>query len=372
VDGREPVVITHSLISPVYTSGHLVYQRGRRLMAQAFDPEALTLSGEPIDLGTAPRLFEAAGSRTVAASRNGTLAHLTPDDPNTRLLWHDPVTGQDLEELDLEPGVYKEIEFSPDGRHVAFVREVSPEESDIWVLELERNILRRFTQGPGNHDSVRWSPDGSWIGYSTDADGPWNIYRKPFPGPGAAQPVVTGPVPFKNLMDWSPDGQFVLYSAIGEGTNMDLWFAPADGSGEPRAYQAEVFQEEDARFSPDGRWVAFVSSESGGGNVYIDSFPVPGRKHRVSIDGGSYPGWTSDGSAVRFSISGRRLEASLQTEPSLRTGIPQEVFVIDREIRGAGRTPDGRYLVIKPTTKVRDASVTVVLNWFRQFDGKNP
>ncbi|NIP95257.1 MAG: hypothetical protein GWO24_18155, partial [Akkermansiaceae bacterium] len=106
VDGREPVLITRSLISPVYTSGHLVFQRGRRLMAQAFDPDALTLSGEPIDLGTAPELFEAAGSRNVAASRNGTLAHLTPDDPNTRLLWHDPMTGQDLETLDLEPGVY--------------------------------------------------------------------------------------------------------------------------------------------------------------------------------------------------------------------------------------------------------------------------
>jgi Tol biopolymer transport system component len=373
VDGREPVAVTSSLTSPVYTSGYLVFQRGRRLVAQAFDPDALALSGEPIDLGPAPELWEAAGATKVSASRNGTLAYLTPEDPNTRLVWYDPKTGRDLEALDLEPGAYTEVEFSPDGRHVALVREASPEESDIWVLELDRGILTRFTQGPGNHASVRWSPDSSWIAYSTDADGPWNIYRKPFPGPGAAEPVVAGPVPFKNLLDWSPDGEFLLYSPIGAGTNMDLWFAPADGSGEPRPYQAETYQEDNGRFSPDGRWVAYVSSESGMGNVYIDSFPVPGRKHRVSIDGGFGPSWTPDGTAIRFVTPERMMvEASVQTQPSLRTGIPEELFAIDADIRGGTRAPDGRILVIKRASEARDAGVTVILNRVRQLDGKNP
>ena len=375
VDGRKPVAVTRSLTSPIYTSGHLVFQRGRRIMAQAFDPDALVLSGDPIDLGPAPELWEGAGSTKVSASRNGTLAYLTPEDPKTRLVWIDPTSKEPMKErgtFDLDPGAYTEVSFSPDGRYLALVREVSPEESDIWVLELERGILTRFTQGPGNHASVRWSPDGAWIGYSTDADGPWNIYKKPFPGPGAAEPVVTGPVPFKNLLDWSPDGTFLLYSALGVGTNMDLWFAPADGSGEPRPYQAETFQEENGRFSPDGRWVAFVSWESGPGNVYIDSFPVPGRKHRVSIDGGGGPGWTPDGTGIRFITDSMMVEASVQTQPSLRTGIPEKLFAIDTDIRGATRAPDGRVLVIKPAEKAREASVTVVLNGFRQLDGKNP
>jgi Tol biopolymer transport system component len=366
VDGREPVHVTSSLTSPVYSSGHLVFQRGRRLLAQAFDPDALALSGEPMDLGPAPKLWEGAGSRKVSASRNGTLAYLTPEDPNTRLVWMDQA--EEVGTLELEPGAYTEVEFSPDGRHMALVREVSPEESDIWVLELERKILTRFTQGPGNHANVKWSPDGAWIGYSTDADGPWNIYRKPFPGGGAAEPVVTGPVPFKNLLDWSPDGEFVLYSALGVGTNMDLWYAPADGSGEPRPYQAETFQEDNGRFSPDGRWVVYVSAESGESNVYIDSFPVPGRKHRVSIDGGGLPSFTSDGTAIRFFTHGMLVEASVQTQPSLRTGIPEERFAIDSDVRGGGRRPgDERWLAIKPTSVARDASVTVVLNRFRQL-----
>jgi Tol biopolymer transport system component len=373
VDGREPVFVTRSLTSPVYSSGHIVFQRGRRLLAQAFDPDALALSGEPIDLGPAPELWEGAGSTKMSASRNGTLAYMTPRDPNTRLVWRDLNSKEptkDRETLDLDPGAYVELKFSPDSRYVALVREVSPEESDIWVLELERNILTRFTQGPGNHANVRWSPDGAWIGYSTDADGPWNIYRKPFPGGGSAEPVVTGSGPFKNLLDWSPDGKFVLYSAIGTGTNMDLWYAPADGSGEPRPYLAETFQENNGQFSPDGRWVVYMSMESGQGNVYIDSFPTPGRKHRVSIDGGFAPGWTADG--IRFfTADGKLALASVQTEPSLRTGIPEDLFPLDRDVRGGDIGPDGRALVIKPAEVGREVSVTVVLNGLRQLEGED-
>ena len=333
VDGRAATPITRSLIVPVYTSGHLIYHRGFRFLARAFDPEALTLSGEPIDLGLTPGLFEGTGAPNLSASRNGTLAYVTPEDPSMRLVWIDPDTRQELEDLDLEPGMYTYLEISPDGRHVALVRAESPEESDVWVLELERGILTRFTQGPGRHTNVEWSPDGSWIAYSTDVDGPTNIYRKPFPGPGAAEPVVTGPVPFKNLLDWSPDGKYLLYSPIGEETNMDLWFAPADGSGEPRPYLAGIYQESGGRFSPDGRWVVFHSNESGQGNIYIDSFPVPGRKHRVSIDGGFAARWTPDGKGIRFSTpEGMRVMAS----------VADRAVAADRDPGRAARDQRGR------------------------------
>ncbi|NNE42579.1 MAG: serine/threonine-protein kinase, partial [Gemmatimonadetes bacterium] len=245
VDGREPVFITNSLISPIYCDpGYIIFQRGRRLVAQAFDADRLEVSGELIILGTAPELRDAVGAPTVSVSLNGHLAHVTPEDLNTALFWIDPETGEELEKLDLDPGIYHSPDVSPDGRHIALVRAESPEESDIWVLELERKILTRFTQGPGNHELPVWSPDGRWIAYSTDADGPWNIYRKPFRGSGPAEPVVHSPVPFKNLRDWSPDGKYLLYGALGDGTNMDIWIAPADGSGDPWPYQADTFQEE--------------------------------------------------------------------------------------------------------------------------------
>jgi Tol biopolymer transport system component len=372
VDGGEPVFVTSSLISPAYCDpGYLIFQRGRRLVAQAFDPDELTVSGQPIVLGPAPALFEAVGAPTVSASRNGHLAYLTPEDPNTRLVWVDPDTGLELETLDLEPGAYSDPDFSPDGRHVALVREVSPEESDIWILELDRMIMTRFTQGPGNHASVEWSPDGSWLAYSTDGDGNWNIYKKPFRGGGPPEPVVTGPVPFKNMLDWSPDGKLVLYSPLGEGTNMDLWIAPTDGSGEPRAYHAETFQEQRGSISPDGRWVAYESSEDGRANVYLDSFPDPGRKHRVSIDGGSIPWWTPDGTAIRFVNDRAIVEASVQTRPEIRIGIPREVYVLDPEVRGGAQAQDGRVLHVKPATAAREASVTVVLHWLREYEGED-
>ncbi len=369
VDGGEPVFITSSLNTPVYCDpGYLIFQRGRRLVAQAFDPDERVVSGEPIVLGPAPALFEAVGAPTVSASRNGHLAYLTPEDPNTRLVWVDRDTGRELETLDLEPGAYSEPAFSPDGRHVALVREVSPEESDIWILELERMIMTRFTQGPGNHASVQWSPDGAWLAYSTDGDGPWNIYKKRFRGGGPPEPVVTSPVPFKNLLDWSPDGELVLYSPLGKGTNMDLWIAPTDGSGEPWAYHAETFQEVQGSISPDGGWVAYASGEDGRMNVYLDSFPEPGRKHRVSIDGGSLPWWTPDATAIRFINDSTVFEASVRTQPEIRIGVPSVVYAVDPEVRGGTSDPDGRVLHVKPATETREASVTVVLNWFREYE----
>ncbi|GJM43540.1 MAG: hypothetical protein DHS20C21_03820 [Gemmatimonadota bacterium] len=374
VDGRAPVFVTNSLTSPVYTHpGYLVFQRGRRLVAQAFDPKALTVSGDLLDLGAAPPQDDAAGAPTASASRNGHLAYLTPGDTNRRLVWLDENTGGELETLAVEPETYHGLTLSPDGRHIAMVKFVSPEESDIWVLELERMIVTRFTKGPGNHHSVEWSPDGAWIGYSTDADGPWNIYRKPFPGSGPPEPVVTGPAPFKNLMGWSPDGKWVLYGALGEGTNMDLWIASADGSGEPHPYLAETWQEDEGTISPDGHWVAYQSWEGEQRNVYVDSFPVPGPNHRVSIDGGGNPMWTPDGSGIRFYSDGKMLEASVQTGDAgttVRTGIPRELFALEPGFHRGKLAPGGRWVGTKPASEVREASATVVLNWFREIEAR--
>jgi hypothetical protein len=193
VDGREPVFVTNSLISPVYASGHLIFQRGRRLLAQVFDPDALALSGKPVDLGPAPTLWEGAGATKVSASRNGTLAYLTPEDPSTRLVWKDPTSENSIEDLgtlDLEPGAYKEVEFSPDGHHVALVREVSPEESDIWVLELDRGILTRCLQtAPGSATP----PMPTGLGTSTGSRFPAAAPRSPSsPGRSRSRICWTG------------------------------------------------------------------------------------------------------------------------------------------------------------------------------------
>jgi len=375
VDGRAPTVVTTALTSPVYAEpGYLLFQRGRKIVAQAFDTRTLTVSGEPVAVDDAPRISESVGKPALSASRTGHIAFMTPDDPRTRLVWLDGTTGEEQETLDVEPDHFAGPALSPDGRNVAIVRIVSPEESDIWILELDRLVMTRFTQGAGKKADPVWSPDGAYIAYSTDAAGPYEIYRKPFTTGGPAEPLVVGPSPFKNPFDWSPDGKYVIYEQLGEGTNMDLWIAPTDGSGEPRPYVASVFQERHAHFSPDGRWVAYMIFD-GASNVVVNSFPDPSQPHRVSIDGGDQPLWQQDGKAIFFSgfrdDRGMLERASFQAEP-LRTGIPVKIFEYATDLRGGTWTADRRrVLAMRAVAAPRDASATVVLNWARLLENED-
>jgi dipeptidyl aminopeptidase/acylaminoacyl peptidase len=351
--------------------GYLLFQRGRKIVAQAFDAETLAVSGDPSAVEDAPEIAEGVGTPALSASRTGHIAFQTPDDPRTRLAWLDGTTGQELKALDVEADDYVAPALSPDGGHVAIVRQVSPEESDIWILEVERLVMTRFTQGPGSKADPVWSPDGAYIAYSTDADGTWNLYKKPFTDGGPPEPLVVSPAPFKNPFDWSPDGKYLIYEQLGDGTNMDLWIAPTDGSGEPRPYVASVHQERYASFSPDGRWVAYMIFDSEV-NVFVNSFPVPTQPHRVSIDGGTHPRWQADGKAIDFvgfrDGRGMLARASFQAEP-LRTGIPEMIFEFATDLRGGTWTADGsRVLAMRAIAPPRDNTVTVVLNWERLLE----
>ncbi len=372
VDGRAPTAITTALTSPVYTEpGYLLFQRGRKIVAQAFDAKTLTTSGEPIAVDDAPALSEGVGTPALSASVAGHLAFRTPEDLRTQLVWLDSATGEELETLDVQADDYDPPRISPDGRHVAIVRNASPEESDIWILELERLVMTRFTQGPGNNADPIWSPDGAYLAYKANADGPWNLYKKPFTSGGPPEPLVVSPAPFKNPFDWSPDGKYLLYEQLGEGTNMDLWIAPTDGSGEPRAYVTEVHQERQARFSPDGRWVAYMIQDSGF-HVLVNSFPVPSQPHRVSLANGFEPRWQANGKAIYFTAfdegRGMLMRAPFQAEP-LRTGIPEMIFEFPENTRGDTRSAyDNRILALRAVAPPQDNTLTVVLNWTRLLE----
>jgi len=368
VDGREPVEIMSAVSAPVYAEpGYLLYQRGRRLLTQEFNAKTLELSGEPVSLGPAPRRTPPVGSPAVSASRVGSLALMGTKDLDMELVWLDR-NGSVTETLDLEPADYSSPEISQDGRYIALAKVVSPEESDIWVLELERMVMTRFTFGPGAKNDPVWSPDGRTIAYATDADGPWNIYRKPFPGGGNPEPVVIGEATFKNPLGWSPDGKYLLYEQIGTGTNMDLWIAPMDGSGEARPYLADVYQEVAGQFSPDGNWVAYESSETGENAVYVNSFPEPGRKYRVSVGGGLFARWGAGGTEVVYSSNRSLVRVPVQTSPEFRAGTPETMFRRDDGSRETIVTL-GRegFLEVRQAEPAPPVSITVVLNWVNEL-----
>ncbi len=365
-EGREPVEVMQSVAQPVYAEpGYLIYQRGNRILASRFDAESLTLSGEPVDIGQAPRRPNAVGAPAVTVSSTGTLAFMETQQPISEFVWLD-LDGEVIETLDVDPGPYTAPSISPDQRYVAVTREVSPEERDIWLLELDRMILNKLTSGPGNKADPTWSPDATRIVYSCDVDGPWNLFRLPIAG-GNAERLTTGPATFKNALDWSPDGQWILYEQIGTGTNMDLWVVPADGSSPEKPYLEEVHQEEHGQFSPDGNWLAYTSTEAGAENIYLNSFPDPVRKLRLSVDWGVLPLWKTPNTVVFKGRNSQIHRVSVTTEPTPRAGSDEALF----EWRGwynLDLAPDGeRFLGLRQVELSTPNSILMRLNWLSDF-----
>jgi dipeptidyl aminopeptidase/acylaminoacyl peptidase len=366
VNGREPVEIMTSVGSPVYAEpGYLLYQRENRLLARPFDPVKLEFNGDPVMIGPAPRRPAAGGAPAVSVSDNGDLAFLNVGEVDTRLVWWDRKSDAE-QALDIEPGHYEDPAISPDGRYVALTKIVSPEESDIWVLELDRMVMIRFTSGPGQHANPIWSPDGRYIAYSTDKDGPYNIFKKPFPGGGDPEPVAVNEMLFKNPCAWSPDGKYLLYEQIGTGTNMDLWIAPMDGSGEPRPYIASVYQEIQGDFSPDGKWVVYIGSDTGEGEMYVTSFPEPGRKYRLTTRQGFLPKWSAGGDEIFAVVPGGRemISTPVRMEPEFHAGEAVSLwryqeFGIDLDVDPLGRG----VLQVRPVLSEQSVTAAVVLNW---------
>lgn len=199
--------------------------------------------------------------------------------------------------------------FSPDGRRLAFGTAGTLEDAtDVWVLHLAAGTIQRVTTDSADNNDPQWSPDGRSLVYSSSRDSSdKELYVQPADGSGAAR-LLVGQPGLQWSSDWSRDGEWILFTNVTPDGASDIWMVPAAG-GDARPWLATPFTERGGRFSPDGRWVAYDSNESGYYEVYIQSFPTPGAKRVVSIDGGSNPVWRGDGEEL-FYWSGRRFIAA--------------------------------------------------------------
>jgi Tol biopolymer transport system component len=254
--------------------------------------------------------------------------------------------------------------MSPDGRRAVVVR-VNPDGTDLWILDLERGVWSRFTSRPGINIYPIWSPDGRTILYASDA--PFNLFRKDASGASGEQRVTKSPNP-QFPMDWSHDGRFILYEEDNaSGDRRSLWVLPAERSNaEARPYLPARFNQYMGRFSPDSRWVAFQSDESGRYEVYIDAFPEPRGKVRVSTGGGVLPQWAPVGHELYYvSADSMLMSVGLKMGTGLvEPSTPQALFrlpVQDADINPYCPATDGqRFLVVAPE---RAAPLTVIVNW---------
>lgn len=282
--------------------------------------------------------------------------------PN-EIVWHDR-RGQRLHSLG-EPGPYVDLDLSPDGTRLAVERlESNPMQGDIWQLDLSRGLLSRLTSDPAWDFLPRWLPDGEHVAFATwDGTNAFRLHRMPSIGVGRHEVVLTSGSEEPLNFSWSRDGKYIALARAG-----DLLVIPLSEDGPPVPFLDSEFWESDARFSPDVRYLAYTSDETGVSEVYVSTFPEPGRKWRVSTQGGRDPKWRSDGQEMFYvSADGKLMAVDVKLGSEFRAGEPEELFPVGRAflyrsnyaVSGDGQ----RFLVLTPSEGARPHPFTVVLNW---------
>jgi eukaryotic-like serine/threonine-protein kinase len=346
--------------------GYLLFLKDRTLMAQPFDAKTMKTTGEPMPLaeqiGT-----DAVGLARFSVSRDGVLAYRTGESGG-RLLWMDR-SGKELDTLG-DPAEYEDPDFSPTGDRLVFdITDNRAGKSDIWIRDLSRGVNSRFTFGQDNTFSPLWSPRGDSIVYASDRDGVFAIYQKATSGSGEEKLLVKSDV-LLIPMSFSPDGRFLAYQRQDPKTNWDILLLPLTGDAKPITFRATPFREVQPRFSPDGRFVAFVTNESGRNEVYVQSYPGPGRTWQISTAGGTDPHWRADGRELYYRGLDQKLMAvQVSGGDALEPGLPQVLFQgrVSTGLSSTKYLPDRtgqKFLFVAPLGREAMMPTTVVLNWF--------
>jgi Tol biopolymer transport system component len=367
LDSKETKLFAPAQSMLVYApQGYLLFLKDRTLMAQPFDAKAIKTTGEPVPLaeqiGT-----DAVGLARFSVSRDGVLAYRTGES-GSRLLWMDR-SGKELGTLG-DPGEYEDPDFSPSGDRLAFdLIDTRSGKTDIWVRDLSRGVNSRFTFGPDSSFSPVWSPRGDAIVYASDRDGAFAIYQRATSGSGDEKLLLKSDA-LLIPMGFSPDGRFLVYQRQDPKTNWDVLLLPLTGEPKSVTLRATPFREVQPRFSPDGRFIAYVANESGRNEVYVQSYPGPGRTWQISTAGGSDPQWRRDGKELYYRGLDQKLVAvEIRGGDALEPGLPQLLFQA-RVSTGAASTkyiPDQtgqKFLFVAPLGRDAMTPTTVVLNWF--------
>jgi Tol biopolymer transport system component len=363
-------------VSPAYASGHLFFRKQGTLFAQRFELERLSLAGDPFPVADGVGVVAAPESSTASV----TLAFRAESGGRNlrQFVWVDRA-GNVLEKLGepFDGGGTMGPALSPDESTIAVARSTagsSSDSSDLWLMDTKRGIFRRFTDDPFINNAPVFSPDGSRIVFQTNPKGVLDLYIKDASGVGAQQ-LVLETAAGKLATDWR--GRFLLYQGTGSKTGWDIWALPMDGPRQPISVVQTTYDERNAEFSPDGRWVAYQSDESGQSEIYVQPFPGPGRKERISTNGGEQVRWSSDGKELFYiGVDDRLMSVPVRIHPDKRleagTAVPlftTNVSTAEQQLTRLARqqymvSRDGkRFLTYLFVEQLSNSPITVILNW---------
>jgi Tol biopolymer transport system component len=349
--------------------GYLVYTRDHLLMAQAFDPARPRVRQAAMVIGETAFPAESIDGNGLSAARvslsaNGLLAY-TSSDGMSQLKWFDR-SGHELAAIDTPvPVPLVDPLLSPDQKQCLVAS--GNLAHGVWLVDLSRGVSTRIVA-----DGMRplWSPDGSQVAFSADRGGLNSFFTKATNGSDKESlRLSTGYT--KALNDWSPDGRYILYTRIVPDSKNELWILPLFGDQKPRPYLQGPFNEMQGQISPDGHWVAYSSDESGIWEAYLQSFPEPGGKRILSVEGGMEPHWRKDGKELFYLARDRNLMAvsiDLSSQPKIerphvlfRAPVPPLSRILSNQF--AVSTDGQRFLFGPMESTSKEEQLTVLSSW---------
>jgi serine/threonine protein kinase/Tol biopolymer transport system component len=365
-------------------SGHLVFSQGGSLMAVPFDPRRLVVTGPPGRAVERVLQSSVTGVAQYSFSSNGSVVYVPGGIQSAQsiLVW---VSRNGTVQLLAAPvRAYRGPRLSPDGRRVAVA--IEEQESQTWLYDLSRETLTRLTfAGSANYNSS-WTPDGKRVVFNSNKEGPLNLFWQLADGSGGLE-RLTNSQSTQAPMSWSPNGQVLAFIEVNPTTGRDIWMLrmsdPVLGPGQvrnPQLFLQTPFTESAPRFSPDGRWLAYVSDESGRFEIYVQPYPGPGGKWQISTEGGTEPVWNPNGRELFYRSGDKMLAVEVATQQGFTAGKPRMLFEGKYEPAPAtfpnyDVSADGqRFLMLKLVEQAEAAptQMNVVLNWFEELKQKVP
>lgn len=371
LDGSKPRLLVNSLANGAYAPpGYLVSVRERSLVAQAFDASSLELGGEVKPIAETVQIDAGFARAVFTVSANGMLAFQAGGGgADSQVRWF---TREAKEAGNVaEPAASRSPSLSPDAQRLALdVVDTSAGNLDLWLYDLKRSVRTRFTFEPLAELDPIWSPDGTQIVFGSNRKGPFGMYLKPADGSAQETELFVLPGVDVRPLSWSLDGKHLafLYFDAKNKTRADIWILALSGERKAFPFVQTTFAENWAAFSPDGKWIAFTSDESGMEQIYVAPFPGPGGRWQISSAGASRPLWRRDGKEIYFLAADDKLMAAevLAEGSSLAVGQVRTLFAV--RPRRVGHiydvTSDGRRFVVNTTLQEGNAvPITLVVNW---------
>ena len=352
-------------------SGHLVYVQGANLMAVPFDPQRLEATGAAVPVVEGVLESPGSGAAQYSFSATGSLIYVPGGVQATRagLVWVNRLGAE--QPLAVPTHGYRNPRLSPDGRRVAIG--IADLGSQIWLYDLSADTLTRITFEGNANSYPAWTPDGKRIAFESAKEGPLNLYWQLADGSGGLERLTTSES-WQVLSSWSPDGQLLAFTEVNPTTSYDIWILRmSDRKAQP--FLRTAFNEAAPQFSPDGRWIAYASDESGRFEVYVQPYPGPGGKWQVSTEGGTEPVWNRNGRELFYRSGDKMMAVDVTTQPSFVAGKSRMLFQgpylpTPGTLPNYDVSPDGqRFLMLKPSEQSGAAptQINVVLNWFEEL-----